>query len=78
MLADVLSAFNNATGLRATDFAGVIIMLTAGLGGTLGIAWMFRAGREALQGGWGHMPIALLTVVAAFIFLIVVLRVLYE
>ncbi|MCB1810677.1 MAG: hypothetical protein KDK04_02990 [Candidatus Competibacteraceae bacterium] len=78
MLGEVLTAFSTATGLNALNLAGVMVLLSASVGGLLVLGWLFRTGREAAQGGWQHAPRSLLLSVAAFIVLLAVLGALYS
>ena len=76
-LAEVLSAFNGATGLSALNLAGGLLITCAGLGGLLLLAWVFRVGQEAMRGTFYHAPRVLMLVIAAFLVLIVTLGVFY-
>lgn len=77
-LAEVLAAFTDATGLNALNLAGTIVLLAAAMGGLLAMAWVLRSGSEAVRGGVFHAPRTVLLSVAAFLFLLIVLGVLYD
>lgn len=76
--ADVLSAFQSATQIHAPNVAGGLLVVCAGVGGVLVLAWMLRVGHEAARGTLYHAPHALLLVIAAFLVLILVLGVFYD
>ncbi|MCB1713530.1 MAG: hypothetical protein KDK04_24430 [Candidatus Competibacteraceae bacterium] len=78
MLAEVLTAFTAATGLNALNLAGLMVLLSAAVGGVLVLGWLFRTGHEAARGGWIRAPQSLLLSVAAFIVLLAVLGALYS
>lgn len=77
-MGEVLTAFTDATGLHALNLAGTIVLLSAAVGGLLALAWVLRSGSEAVRGGVGYAPRAVLLSVAAFLFLLIVLGVFYE
>ncbi len=77
-LADVLSAFHRATQIHAPNVAGGLLVVCAGVGGVLVLAWILQVGHEAARGTWYHAPQTLLLVIAAFLVLILVLGVFYD
>jgi len=76
-LAEIQSAFQSATGVEATHLAGGLMALCAGFGAWLVLAWVFQVGSEALSGSLHHAPRALLWVIAALLFFVSTLGVLY-
>ncbi len=76
--ADVLSAFQSATQLNAPNVAGGLLVVCAGVGGVLILAWILQVGHEAARGKLYHAPQALLLVIAAFLVLMLVLGVFYD
>ena len=76
--ADVLSAFHSATQIHAPNLAGGLLVVCAGVGGVLVLAWILQVGHEAARGTWYHAPPILLRVIAAFLVLLLVLGVFYD
>ncbi len=77
-LNEVLSAFHDATQVSAPTLAGSLLVICAGVGGLLVLAWVFQVGRDAMQGVVYRAPTALLWVIAALFFLIATLGVFYQ
>ena len=77
-LTEILSAFQSATGVEATHLAGGLMVLCAGFSAWLVLAWIFQVGFDAVRGSVDHTPRALLWVLAALIFLVSTLGVLYS
>ncbi|MCP5451536.1 MAG: hypothetical protein H6972_13515 [Gammaproteobacteria bacterium] len=76
-LTDIQSAFQSATGVEPAHLAGGLMALCAGFGAWLVLAWVFQVGSEALSGSLHHAPRALLWVIAALLFFVSTLGVLY-
>ena len=77
-LNDVLTAFQGATQVSAPTLAGSLLVICAGVGGILAVAWVFQVSREAVRGSLHRAPITLLLIIVAFIFLIGSIGVFYE
>ena len=77
-LTEILSAFQSATGVEATHLAGGLMVLCAGFGAWLVLAWIFQVGFEAVRGSVDLAPRALLWVLAALLFFVSTLGVLYS
>ena len=77
-LNEVLTAFQGATQVSAPTLAGSLLVICAGVGGVLAVAWIFQVGREAVRGSLHRAPITLLLIIVAFIFLIGSIGVFYE
>ena len=77
-LNDVLTAFQGATQVSAPTLAGSLLVICAGVGGVLAVAWVFQVSREAVRGSLHRAPITLLLIIVAFIFLIGSIGVFYE
>jgi hypothetical protein len=77
-LTEIQSAFQSATGVEATHLAGGLMVLCAGFGAWLVLTWVFQVGFEALQGSFYHAPRALLWVLAALLFFVSTLGVVYS
>lgn len=75
---DVLSAFRDATQIHAPNLAGGLLVVCAGVGGVLVLAWILRVGHDAARGTLYHAPQTLLLVIAAFLILLLVLGVFYD
>lgn len=77
-LADVLSAFGDATQVSAPTLAGALLVISGGVGGILVLAWILQVSREATRGSVHRAPTVLLLVIAAFFVLIATLGVFYR
>ena len=77
-LNDVLTAFQGATQVSAPTLAGSLLVICAGVGGVLAVAWVFQVSREAVRGSLHRAPLTLLFIVAAFAILISAMGVFYQ
>jgi hypothetical protein len=77
-LTEIQSAFQSATGVEAAHLAGGLMVLCAGFGAWLVLAWVLQVGSEAFGGSINHAPRALLWAMAALLFFVSTLGVLYS